>query len=252
MFAGPEPDVFFGGERAAADPYENSVVALDARTGVDRWNFQTVHHDVWDYDLLAPPVLLDVTVDGERVPVLAQPGRAGYLYILDRRTGEPVFDIVETAVPASNVPGERLAATQPIPSKPPALARVSYTPEDLVTAADTNAEHAAFCRALRDRSGGLQNSGPFTPYRHRAPGDEPRSTIVFPGSLGGASWGGIAADPESLARLRQHEQRRRHRLARAKHRGCDVRADGRGRAHRASAVSPHERCRRAVGALLVE
>jgi len=195
VFAGPEPDVFFGGERAAADPYENSVVALDVRTGVDRWNFQTVHHDVWDYDLLAPPVLLDVAVDGERVPVLAQPGRAGYLYILDRRTGEPLFDIVETAVPASNVPGERMAATQPIPSKPPALARVSYTAEDLVTAADTNAEHAAFCRALRDRSGGLQNSGPFTPFRHRAPGDEPRSTIVFPGSLGGTSWGGIAADP---------------------------------------------------------
>ena len=99
-------------------------------------------------------------------------------------------------MPASNVPGERTAATQPIPSKPPALARVSYAPDDLVTAADTNAEHAAFCRALRDRSGGLQNSGPFTPYRHRAPGDEPRSTIVFPGSLGGASWGGIAADPD--------------------------------------------------------
>ena len=117
VFAGPEPDVFFGGERAAADPYENSVVALDARTGVDRWNFQTVHHDVWDYDLLAPPVLLDVTVDGERVPVLAQPGRAGYLYVLDRRTGEPVFDIVETAVPASDVPGEH---SRPRRSRSPA------------------------------------------------------------------------------------------------------------------------------------
>jgi quinoprotein glucose dehydrogenase len=194
-FAGPEPDAFFGGERAAADPHENSVVALDARTGVRRWHFQTVHHDIWDYDLLAPPVLLDVTVGGVLVPALAQAGRAGYLYILDRVTGEPVFPIAETPTPASEVPGEKTSATQPIPTKPPPLARVSYTPDDIVTQGDTTAEHAAFCRALRDRSGGLQNSGPFTPYRHRAPGAPPRSTIVFPGSLGGASWGGLAADP---------------------------------------------------------
>jgi glucose dehydrogenase len=195
VFAGPEGDIFFGGERNAGDPHESSVVALEARTGMRRWHFQTVHHDVWDYDLLAPPVLLEVTVEGERVPALAQAGRAGYLYVLDRVTGRPVFDIVETAVPASNVPGESTSATQPIPTKPPALARVSFKPEDLVTAVDTTAEHAAFCRALRDRSGGLQNSGPFTPYRHRAPSAEPRSTIVFPGSLGGAGWGGVAADP---------------------------------------------------------
>ena len=195
VFAGPEPDVFYGGERAASEGYENSVVALDARTGERRWNFQTVHHDIWDYDLLAPPTLLDVTIDGVRVPVLAQAGRTGFLYVLDRVTGEPAFDIVETPTPPSDVPGETASATQPIPTKPPAIARVGYSPEDLVTAADTTAEHAAFCRALRDRSGGIQNSGPFTPFRHRAAGAEPRSTLVFPGSLGGASWGGVAADP---------------------------------------------------------
>jgi quinoprotein glucose dehydrogenase len=195
VFAGPEPDVYYGGERAATQGYENSVVALDARTGTPRWHFQTVHHDVWDYDLLAPPALLDVTLGGDRVPVLALAGRTGFLYVLNRVTGRPVFEIVETPAPPSDVPGERPSPTQPIPTKPPAIARVSFAPEDLVTAADTTAEHAAFCRALRDRSGGLQNSGPFTPYRHRAVGAEPRSTIVFPGSLGGASWGGVAADP---------------------------------------------------------
>jgi quinoprotein glucose dehydrogenase len=196
VFAGPESDVFYAGERTA-DPYENSVVALDARSGDVRWSFQTVHVDVWDYDLLAPPALLDATIDGERGPVLALAGRTGYLYLLDRVTGKPVFDIVETPVPASDVPGERSAPTQPIPTKPPPLARVAYAAEDLVAAADTTAEHAAFCRQLRDRSGGLQNSGAFTPYRHRPQGAEARSTIVFPGSLGGAGFGGVAVDPKA-------------------------------------------------------
>jgi glucose dehydrogenase len=196
VFAGPEADVHYGGGRATADPYENSVVALEAHTGVRRWHFQTVHHDLWDYDLLAPPALLDVNVEGERVPVLLQAGRTGYLYILDRVTGEPVYDIVETPVPASDVPGEQVSPTQPIPAKPVALARVAYAAEDFIAATDTNAEHVASCRALRERSGGLRNSGPFTPYGYRAPGAEPRSTIVFPGSLGGAGWGGVAADPD--------------------------------------------------------
>jgi quinoprotein glucose dehydrogenase len=195
VFAGPAPDPFYGGARNAEDPYFNAVVALDAYRGEPRWHFQTVHHDLWDYDLVAPPVLLDVAVGGARVPLLALAGRTGFLYVLDRVTGRPVLEIVETPVPPSDVPGERASPTQPVPRKPPPLARVAYAPADLVTAADTTAEHAAFCRALRDRSGGLQNSGPFTPYRHRAVGAEPRSSIVFPGSLGGAGFGGVAADP---------------------------------------------------------
>ena len=196
VFAGPEPDVFYGGERADQDPHLNSIVALDARTGLRRWSFQTVHHDVWGYDLGAPPVLMDAAVGGIRRPLLALAGRAGYLYFLDRVTGEPVFGIVETPVPASDVPGERVSPTQPIPQKPPPIARVAYSADDIVTAAQTTAEHAAYCRTLRDRSGGLQNLGPFTPYRFRAPAAQPRSTIVFPGSLGAVSWGGAAVDPE--------------------------------------------------------
>ena len=195
VFTGPAPDEFYGGARADDDPNFNSIVALDARSGEPRWLFQTVHHDVWDYDLVAPPVLLDAVSGGERVPLLALAGRTGFMYVLDRVTGEPVLDIAEAPVPSSDVPGERTSPTQPVPLKPPPIARVGYAAADIVTAADTTAEHAAFCSALRDRSGGFQNSGPFTPYRYRAPAQAPRSTIVFPGSLGGASWGGVAADP---------------------------------------------------------
>ncbi len=195
VFTGPASDEFYGGARADEDPHFNSIVALDARSGEARWHFQTVHHDIWDYDVVAPPVLLDVVSGGERVPLLALAARTGFMYVLDRVTGEPVFGIAETPVPASDVPGERASPTQPVPVKPPPIARVGYAAADIVAAADTTAEHAAFCGALRDRSGGLENSGPFTPYRYRPSTAAPRSTIVFPGSLGAASWGGVAADP---------------------------------------------------------
>ena len=193
--AGPAPDDGFGGDRPGDNLYANSVVALDARSGERRWHFQTVHHDVWDYDLPAAPALLDVAIGGATVPVLAQPSKNGYLYVLNRATGEPVFGVEERPVAASDVPGEHLAATQPIPLKPPPIARVSYAAEDLVTRDDTSAAHADFCRALRERGGGLQSAGPFTPYRFRAEGKPPRTTLVFPGSIGGANWGGAAADP---------------------------------------------------------
>ena len=193
--AGPPSDEGFGGDRAGVNLYANSVVALDARSGERRWHFQTVHHDVWNYDLPAPPALLDVAIGGATVPVLAQASKSGYLYVLNRATGEPVFGMEERAVAASDVPGEHLSPTQPIPLKPAPIARVGYAPEDLVTRDDTTAAHADFCRALRERGGGLQSSGPFTPYRFRAEGKPPRSTLVFPGSLGGANWGGAAADP---------------------------------------------------------
>jgi quinoprotein glucose dehydrogenase len=194
VFAGPQGDPFYGAGRAA-EPYANSIVALDARTGVARWHFQTVHHDIWDFDLVAAPALIDVTIDDVRVPVLALAAKTGYLYVLNRVTGEPVHGIVETPMPASDVPGETAAPTQPVPVKPPPLARVSFGADDVVTAGDTTAEHAEFCRSLRERSGGFRNLGPFTPYRHRGDDAPARSTITFPGSLGGATWGGVAADP---------------------------------------------------------
>ena len=194
MFDNPGYD-YWGGNRPGTNLFGNSVVALDAATGEYRWHFQTVHHDLWDFDQPSPAVLLDLDVDGDDVPGLAIVGKSGYMFILNRETGEPIFGVEETPVPESNVPTERASPTQPIPVKPPPLARVSFGPEDLVTAEDTNAEHAAFCADLVQRSGGLANQGPFTPYTYRAPGAPPRSTIVFPGSIGGVNWGGTAADP---------------------------------------------------------
>jgi len=195
VFDSPGADDYFRGSEMASDGLDDSIVALEARSGAQRWHFQTVHHDIWNYDLPAPPGLLDVSIDGAVVPLLAQASKTGYLYILNRVTGEPVFGIAETPVPQSDVPGEQTSATQPIPQKPEPIARVSVGADDFVAATDTTAAHAARCRQLRERSGGLRNQGPFTPYRYRAPGAQPRSSVVFPGVAGGASFGGTAADP---------------------------------------------------------
>jgi glucose dehydrogenase len=194
VFGGPNTN-FWGGDRKGNDLFANSIVAIDAETGKMKWYFQVVHHDLWDFDLPAPPTLMDVTVQGKTIPILAQTAKTGYLYILDRVTGKPVFGIIEKPVLGSSVPGEQSSPTQPIPVKPPALSRMSYGPEDLVTAADTNAEHAKFCFELQARSGGFDNVGPFTPYVYRTEGTKPHSSIIFPGAIGGANWGGAAADP---------------------------------------------------------
>ena len=194
VFGGPNTN-YWGGDRKGSNLYANSVVALDAETGKVKWHFQVVHHDIWDYDLPPAPGLLDVTVNGKTVPMLAQATKSGYLYLLDRVTGKPVFGAEEQPVPASQVPGEQSWPTQPIPVKPPPIARVSFKPEDIVTAADTNEDHARFCRDLAERSGGLVNQGPFTPYVYRAPGGKSASTVLYPGSIGGANWGGVASDP---------------------------------------------------------
>jgi glucose dehydrogenase len=195
VFESPGSDDNYGGDRPGANLFGDTLVALDVRTGRRLWHFQTVHHDLWDYDLPAPPVLLDATVDGEPVPLLVQVSKTGFLYVLDRITGQPIFGVEERGVPQSAVPGEHSSPTQPIPVKPPPLARTTYSPQDLVTAEDTTPQHAEICRELVERSGGLDNAGPFTPFAYRAPGEAAHSTIVFPGSLGGANWGGAAADP---------------------------------------------------------
>jgi quinoprotein glucose dehydrogenase len=194
VFGGPNTN-YWGGDRKGNNLFANSVVALDAASGKMKWYFQAVHHDLWDYDLPPAPSLLDVKVKGKTVPLLAQVGKTGYMYLLNRVTGAPVFGIEERPVPSSQVPGEQSSPTQPIPVKPPALTRTSYQPDDMVSAADTNEEHAKFCRELSERSGGLANSGPFTPAPYREAGAPPRSIALFPGSIGGANWGGTAADP---------------------------------------------------------
>jgi glucose dehydrogenase len=186
---------YYGGDRPGANLFGNTVVAVDAETGKLKWYFQTVHHDLWDYDNPPAPVLLDITVNGKKIPAIADIGKTAWMFILNRETGKPVFGVEERKVAAGDVPGEWYSPTQPFPLKPPPLARMDYKPEDLVTAEDTTPEHAAACKALVERSGGFYNAGPFTPFLYHADGTPPKSTIIFPGATGGTNWGGMAVDP---------------------------------------------------------
>jgi quinoprotein glucose dehydrogenase len=165
----PSPD-YFGGERLGRNDYANSIVALRASTGQVVWHFQTVHHDLWDYDNASPPLL--ATVRGR--PAVIQTTKTGMMFVLDRETGAPIFPVEERRVPASTVPGETAWPTQPF-SALPALSPHSWNP--------TSA--SAACHALLR---GLRNEGIFTP-----PSLE--GTLVLPSNVGGAHWGGLAFDP---------------------------------------------------------
>jgi quinoprotein glucose dehydrogenase len=185
---------YYGGDRPGNNEPSNSTVALDAMTGELIWYFQNIRHGIWDYNLPPAAALIDLTIDGETIPALAQTGKSAWMFILNRLTGEPVFGVEDLPVPAGDVPGEWYAPTQPIPVKPPPVARVSFDPAtDMVTAADTTAEHAAACRALYDEVG-YYNAGPYTPFNLRAEGTPP--SLVFPSLTGGVNWGGVAIDPE--------------------------------------------------------
>ena len=188
----------YGGDRPGANLFANSVVAVDILTGEYRWHFQTIHHDLWDHDPPAAPVLFEAPLPGGMtVPALGLTTKSGYVYLLNRETGEPLFGVEERPVAASDVPGEVSYPTQPIPVKPPPASRVSYEPSDLVTAEDTSPEHVAACTELLESVGEIYNAGPFTPWAFRGPGVAPRTTLLFPGLLGGHNWGGGAFDPNS-------------------------------------------------------
>lgn len=187
----------YGGDRAGTNLFANTLVAVDIRNGEYAWHFQTIHHDLWDHDPPAPPALFDIDQNGVSVPALGVTTKSGYLYILNRETGEPIYEIEERAMPASEVPGEETWPTQPIPVHTPALARVSYNPSDLVTAADTSAEHAAACAELVASRGDIVNDGPFTPWAYRPQGQGNKTTLLFPGLTGGPNWGGVSVDPNS-------------------------------------------------------
>ena len=194
--ASPIPG-YYGGDRAGANLYGNSVVAVTAETGEYLWHFQTIHHDLWDADPPAPPVLFDMERDGATVPALGVTTKSGYLYILNRETGAVLYDVEERPVSASDVPGEVTYPTQPIPAVTPSMGRVSYSAEDLVTANETTDEHAAACSALVESLGEVVNAGPFTPWAYRRENGNPRTTLNFPGGVGGPNWGGAAFDPTS-------------------------------------------------------
>jgi quinoprotein glucose dehydrogenase len=176
---------FWGGDRIGANLYGDCLLALDARTGKRLWHFQLVHHDLWDYDPTTAPKLLTVRHNGRMVDVVAQPTKFGFVYVFNRVTGEPLWPIEERPVPQSDIPGEKSWPTQPFPTRPPPFARQKFTADDINPYAD-----AADRARLRDILGKARNEGLFTPPAMR-------NTIDMPGELGGANWGGSAADPET-------------------------------------------------------
>ncbi|MGQ0642879.1 MAG: pyrroloquinoline quinone-dependent dehydrogenase [Gemmatimonadaceae bacterium] len=178
----PAPD-YYGGRRLGANRYANSIVALRASTGAVVWHFQTVHHDLWDYDNASPPALVTLVRNGARVPALLQANKTGHLFILHRETGIPLFGVEERAVPRSAVPGEEAHPTQPFTTVTPPLSPHRYSADDAWGGGLTPADREA-CRTMIR---GLRNEGIFTP-----PSLE--GTLVVPSNIGGAHWGGVAAD----------------------------------------------------------
>ena len=177
----PSPD-YYGGERLGDNRFANSVVALRASTGKVVWHFQTVHHDLWDYDNAAPPVLTTITRAGRRVDVVLQATKTGQLFVLDRDTGVPVFPVEESRVPASTIAGEQASPTQPFNTVVSPLSPQRFSSDSAFGL--TPADRAACSAQIRP----LRNEGPFTP-----PSLE--GTLVIPGNVGGAHWGGVAFDP---------------------------------------------------------
>ena len=179
----PSPD-FYGGLRPGANRHANSVVALRTSTGEVVWSFQTVHHDLWDYDVAAQPALVTVTRDGRSVPAVAQATKMGSLFLLHRETGEPLFAVEERPVPQTDVPGEETASTQPFPTLPrPLMPQGRLTPDDAWGQTEDDLEE---CRALLRR---YENRGIFTP-------PSLRGTVMYPGNGSGTNWGSVAYDPE--------------------------------------------------------
>jgi quinoprotein glucose dehydrogenase len=185
---------FYGANRIGDNLFADCVLALDARSGKRIWHFQGVKHDLWDLDFPAAPSLVTVTRDGKRVEAVAQITKTGFVFVLDRRTGAPLFPIEYRKVPASALDGEKAAETQPFPVKPPPFTRQKFT-EDMVTNRTPEA-HKAVLEWLRK----LDSGGLFTP-------PSTRGTVLMPGTDGGGEWGGAAYDPETgLLYVNSNEQ----------------------------------------------
>ena len=183
---GSPADDFWGGQRHGDNLFGNSVVALDALTGEKLWHQQVVRHDLWDADFAAPPILMTVLREGQPVEAVAATNKLGFLYLFDRKTGEPLFELVDTPVPPSDVPGEQAAATQPVPVLPAPLARQELTADTLTTVSpEANA-------AARERLAMMRQGRVFTPLAYG------QDTVAVPGYSGGAEWGGMSVDPEGM------------------------------------------------------
>jgi quinoprotein glucose dehydrogenase len=176
----PAPD-YFGGLRLGDNRYANSIVVLRASTGKVVWHFQTVHHDIWDFDNASPPALVTVTRNGASIPAVIQTGKSGMLFVFDRTTGTPIFPVEERPVPPSSVPGEVASPTQPFTATIPPLVPLQFSAAD---AWGPTPEAKAACHEIL---AALRNDGPFTP-------PSLQGTLQQPGNIGGAHWGGVAID----------------------------------------------------------
>jgi quinoprotein glucose dehydrogenase len=186
-FGEPTTD-YWGGDRKGANLFGTSLVAVDAQTGRLEWYFQAVHHDTWDYDLSAPPVLVDVKRNGRTIAAVAQVTKMSFVYILNRLTGEPIYGVEERSIPQDDIlPGDTTWPTQPFPMKPPALSRNSFTKADLAT---VTPELQKFCEGLFESvPGGMHSGGPFTHY-------STVPSIIFPSSIGGGNFNPSSFNPE--------------------------------------------------------
>ena len=176
---------FYGADRHGNNLYGNSLVALEAATGKLLWYRQLVHHDLWDFDPAAAPILFQVKRNGRTIPAVAQITKMGLLFVFDRATGEPLYGMEERPVPQSSVPGEQTSTTQPFPLKPPPLSRIQFTKGDIYSA---TGEHAAFCRELFEKND-MRVGSLYTPLGLEG------NTLLFPSTLGGGGWGGVSTDP---------------------------------------------------------
>jgi quinoprotein glucose dehydrogenase len=175
------PD-YYGGLRPGDNKWANSVVALHAKTGELAWGFQLVHHDLWDYDCASPPLLATIKHNGQQIPAVIQGNKPGFLYMLNRETGIPVFGVEERPVPQSDIPGEVTWPTQPFPLAPPALVPQAISHDDLWGPTDEDRQ------GTRASMQSLRNEGIFTP-------PSLRGSLIVPGNVGGMNWSGYAFDP---------------------------------------------------------
>ncbi len=175
---------FYGADRPGKNLFANSVIALDARTGERKWHFQAIHHDLWDYDFPAQPLLARGKHDGEWRDMVVQMSKQGFWYVFDRETGKPIWDIEERAVPESDVPGEHAYPTQPFPTKPPPFSRQGFSADEITNISKESHDY------IESRLKDLRYGGLYTP-------PSKQGTVFFPGTTGGTIWGGCSHDPEA-------------------------------------------------------
>jgi quinoprotein glucose dehydrogenase len=181
---GNATDQNYGGSRPGLNLYATTLLALRASTGKRVWHFQLTHHDIYDWDVNSQPSQFEATINGQKIPALAQMTKQGLLFMFNRLTGEPLFGVEERPIPRFDAPGDQSWPTQPFPKKPVGITRDSMTRKEI---SKISPEAEKYCTEVFDKS---VNMGPYTPY-----GMVP--SLVFPGSEGGGSWGGVAADSTS-------------------------------------------------------